>query len=195
MNLPNKLTLARLGFTVAFMVALFVSFPYHHTMALLLFVLGSLTDHLDGRLARRYNMITNFGKLMDPLADKIFTCSAFIAFVGLKLMPAWMVVVIVAREFAITGLRTLAATQNRILAAEGFGKHKTVSQIICIIAMLVSLCVPEWGWLGKWFIIPLAGVPWVFQLVVAMQWVTVALTIISGTLYLWRNHQMFTVGA
>lgn len=195
MNLPNKLTMARLVFTAAFLAALFVPFPYHHTAALVCFSLGGLTDHLDGRLARRYNLITNFGKLMDPLADKIFTCSAFIAFVGLKLMPAWMVVIIVAREFAITGLRMLAATHNRILAAEGFGKHKTVSQIVCILAMLLSLCVPEWGALGKVFVLPLGGVPWVSLLVVAMQWVTVGLTIISGTLYLWRNHQVFTVGA
>ncbi|MCX8156628.1 MAG: CDP-diacylglycerol--glycerol-3-phosphate 3-phosphatidyltransferase [Verrucomicrobiae bacterium] len=195
MNLPNKLTMARLGFTAAFLCALFIPFSLHYTVALVLFALGGLTDHLDGRLARRYNLITNFGKLMDPLADKIFTCSAFIAFVGLKLMPAWMVVVIVAREFAITGLRMLAATQNRILAAEGFGKHKTVSQIVCILTMLVSLCAPEWGGLGRVFLAPVGGVAWVEQVAVVMQWVTVGLTIISGTLYLWRNHQVFTVGA
>jgi CDP-diacylglycerol--glycerol-3-phosphate 3-phosphatidyltransferase len=195
MNLPNKLTMARLVFTAAFLVALFVPFPYHHTAALVFFSLGGITDHLDGRLARQYNLITNFGKLMDPLADKIFTCSAFIAFVGLKLMPAWMVVIIVAREFAITGLRMLAATQNRILAAEGFGKHKTVSQIVCIVAMLVSLCVPEWGPLGSLFSLPLGGVAWISLFVLAMQWVTVGLTIISGSLYLWRNHQLFTQGA
>lgn len=187
--------MARLVFTAAFLVALFIPFPYHHTAALVLFSAGGLTDHLDGRLARQYNLITNFGKLMDPLADKIFTCSAFIAFVGLKLMPAWMVVVIVAREFAITGLRTLAATQNRILAAEGFGKHKTVSQIVCIIAMLVSLCVPEWGGLGRLFAVPVGGLAWVDQFALVMQWITVGLTIISGTLYLWRNHQVFTAGA
>lgn len=195
MNLPNKLTVARLVFTAAFLAVLYVPFPFHQTIALALFSLGGITDHLDGRLARKYNLITNFGKLMDPLADKIFTCSAFIAFVGLGLMPAWMVVVIVAREFAITGLRTLAATQNLILAAEGFGKHKTVSQIVCIIAILVSVCTPEWGVLGRLFTWPVAGVAWVLQFSLFMQWLTVALTIISGALYLWRNRKLFTVGA
>ena len=161
--------------TLAFMAAIFSDFRYHETLALLFFSIGGITDHLDGRIARKYNLITNFGKLMDPLADKIFTCTAFIAFlqihrVGpdgaailgphgnpLHIMPAWMVVIIVAREFAITGLRTLAATKNIILAAEGFGKHKTVSQIVCIIAVLVSLSCHDWGVLGKLFTYPLFG--------------------------------------
>jgi CDP-diacylglycerol--glycerol-3-phosphate 3-phosphatidyltransferase len=210
MNLPNKLTLARLVMTLGFMVAIFSDFPFHETLALLFFSVGGITDHLDGRIARKYNLITNFGKLMDPLADKIFTCTAFLAFLQihllgpdgqpvlgahgqpLHLMPAWMVVVIVAREFAITGLRTLAASKNIILAAEGFGKHKTVSQIVCIIAVLVSLACHEWGPLGKLFSFQIVkGVPWAWQFALLMQWVTVALTLISGALYLSRNRQVF----
>lgn len=191
MNLPNKLTLARLVMTAAFLVAIFLDFKYHATVALVFFALGGITDHLDGRIARQYNLITNFGKLMDPLADKIFTCSAFIAFVGLREMAAWMVVIIVAREFAITGLRTLAASKNLILAAEGFGKHKTVSQIVCIIAMLVHMSAHDWGVVGTLFTWKLGGVPWVDQFALLMQWVAVALTLISGALYLWRNRQVY----
>lgn len=191
MNLPNKLTLARLGMTVAFLAAIFTDFNYHESVALVFFALGGITDHLDGRIARKYNLITNFGKLMDPLADKILTCSAFIAFVGLEQMAAWMVVIIVAREFAITGLRTLAASKNLILAAEGFGKHKTVSQIVCIIAMLVHLSAHDWGAVGALFLWKLGGVPWVDQFALLMQWVAVALTLISGALYLWRNRQVY----
>ena len=112
MNLPNKLTVSRFLLTVAFLAAIFSEFPYHETAALVLFGMASLTDYFDGKIARRDKLITNFGILMDPLADKILVCSAFIAFVGRGLMPAWMVVIIVARELAITGLRLLAASKN-----------------------------------------------------------------------------------
>jgi CDP-diacylglycerol--glycerol-3-phosphate 3-phosphatidyltransferase len=191
MNLPNKLTLARLGMTVVFLAAILTDFKYHETVALFFFALGGITDHLDGRLARKYNLITNFGTLMDSLADKIFTCSAFIAFVGLNQMAAWMVVVIVAREFAITGLRTLAASKNIILAAEGFGKNKTISQIVCIIAMLVHLSYHDWGVAGHLFSFHIYAAPWVDRFAMLMQWVTVALTLVSGALYLWRNRQLY----
>src|SRR5471032_92619 len=113
MNLPNKLTLSRLVLTVVFLVALFLRsrIPFSETIALLLFSIASLTDYFDGKIARRDKLITNFGILMDPLADKILVCSAFIAFVGERWIPAWMAVVIVARELAITGLRLLAASK------------------------------------------------------------------------------------
>src|SRR2546422_8933616 len=145
MNLPNKLTLARFVLTVCFLTAMFWRAPYNDTAALILFCVASLTDYYDGKIARRDKLITNFGTLMDPLADKILTCSAFIAFVGRDTVPAWMAVVIVARELAITGLRLLAASKNVVLAAEGYGKHKTVSQIIAIIALLVADSYDEWG--------------------------------------------------
>src|SRR5580704_11948740 len=150
MNLPNKLTLSRLVLTVAFLVVLFLrtQIAFSETIALLLFSAASLTDYFDGKIARRDKLITNFGILMDPLADKILVCSAFIAFVGLGWIEAWMVVIIVARELAITGLRLLAASKNLVLAAEGFGKHKTISQIVAILAILVFYSYQDWGALG-----------------------------------------------
>src|SRR5215207_4499151 len=138
MNLPNKLTISRFILTIAFLVVMFSEVRFHETIALVLFVAGGISDFLDGQIARRRNLITNFGILMDPLADKIMVCSAFIAFVGLKWLPAWMAVVVVARELAITGLRLLAASKNVVLAAEGYGKHKTVSQIVAIISIFIA---------------------------------------------------------
>src|SRR5881628_198115 len=148
MNLPNKLTISRFVLTLAFLAAIFSEIPYHETLALLLFSAASLTDYFDGKIARRDKLITNFGILMDPLADKILVCSAFIAFVGLGWIQAWMVVIIVARELAITGLRLLAASKNVVLAAEGYGKHKTISQIVAIIAILVFYSYQEWAPVG-----------------------------------------------
>ena len=137
MNLPNKLTLSRFVLTVAFLVVMFSDMKYHETIALVLFVAGGISDFLDGQIARRRKLITSFGILMDPLADKIMVCSAFIAFIELDWIRAWMVVIVVARELAITGLRLLAASKNVVLAAEGYGKHKTISQIAAIISILV----------------------------------------------------------
>src|SRR5438094_3838422 len=145
MNLPNKLTISRFILTVAFLVVMFSRAPFHETIALALFIAGGITDFLDGQIARRHKLVTNFGILMDPLADKIMVCSAFIAFVGLKWIPAWMVVIIVARELAITGLRLLAASKNVVLAAEGYGKHKTVSQFVAYISLLVLASYRDWG--------------------------------------------------
>jgi CDP-diacylglycerol--glycerol-3-phosphate 3-phosphatidyltransferase len=124
MNVPNKLTISRFVLTAAFLLIFFAAFPYSDTVALALFSVAGLTDFFDGKIARRDNLITNFGILMDPLADKILICSAFIAFVERGLMPAWMVVIIVARELAITGLRLLAASKNLVLAAERYGQNK-----------------------------------------------------------------------
>src|SRR5258708_2094274 len=149
MNLPNKLTLSRFVLTVGFMVAMLSEFPFHITVALLLFSAAGISDFLDGQIARRRKLITNFGILMDPLADKIMVCSAFIAFVDLKWIPSWMVVIIVARELAITGLRLLAASKNVVLAAEAFGKHKTISQIVAILAILVQNSYSDWGAFGE----------------------------------------------
>src|SRR6266511_5023049 len=186
MNLPNKLTLARFVLTVFFLAAMFWLAPYNDTIALVLFCAASLTDYFDGKIARRDKLITNFGTLMDPLADKIMTCSAFIAFVGRGTVPAWMAVIIVARELAITGLRLLAATKNVVLAAEGYGKHKTVSQIVAIIMLLVADSFGEWGsWAGLVF------KSWVPVLALISLWVTVILTFTSGGLYLWRNRRLY----
>src|SRR5207244_74504 len=149
MNLPNKLTISRFILTVAFLAVMFSRVKFHETIALVLFMAAGITDFLDGQIARRSKLITNFGILMDPLADKIMVCTAFIAFVGLKWVSPWMAVLIVARELAITGLRLLAASKNVVLAAEGYGKHKTVSQIVAIISILVVASYQQWGPIGQ----------------------------------------------
>src|SRR5499427_2421548 len=178
MNLPNKLTVSRFVLTVAFLAVMFSGFRYHETIALALFVAGGITDFLDGYVARSRKLVTNFGILMDPLADKIMVCSAFIAFVGLKWIPAWMVVIIVGRELAINGLRLLAASKNVVLAAEGYGKHKTISQIVAIIAILVLASYAQWGRIGETIFgsqVVLRG-PWVNWFAQFSVWVAVALT-------------------
>src|SRR6187200_3167199 len=144
MNLPNKLTLSRFGLTVAFLIVMFWQFPYNETVALLLFCLAGITDWVDGEIARRRELITNFEILMDPLADKILTCSAFIAFLGQGYVAAWMVVVVVARELTVTGLRLLAASKNVVLAADRYGKHKTISQMVTVSVILVKVSYPDW---------------------------------------------------
>jgi len=193
MNVPNKLTISRFVLTLAFLVIIFSEIPYHETLSLLFFSAASLTDYFDGKIARRDKLITNFGILMDPLADKILVCSAFIAFVGRGWMPAWMVVVIVARELAITGLRLLAASRNVVLGAEGYGKHKTISQIVAIISVLVLMSYLQWGGIGKLiFGFSVFGhQPWVVEFTAFAKWVAVALTFISGGLYLWRNRELY----
>ena len=192
MTLPNKLTISRFILTVAFLAVMFSQIRFHETIALVLFISGGTSDFLDGYLARRDNLITNFGILMDPLADKIMVCSAFIAFVGLNWIAAWMVVMIVARELAITGLRLLAASKNVVLAAEGYGKHKTVSQIVAIISILVEHSYEQWGAAGRAvFGMQIFGAPWVNGFAQVSIWVAVALTIISGCLYLWRNRALY----
>jgi CDP-diacylglycerol---glycerol-3-phosphate 3-phosphatidyltransferase len=194
MNLPNKLTSARFGLTVLFVWALFMPFKFHNTFALLLFNIASLTDFLDGKIARDRGLITNFGILMDSLADKILTCSAFIAFVETThtnpnapvKVAAWMVILIVAREFAITGLRLLAAAKSIVLAAENFGKHKTVSQIIAINTLLLLDACQEWPLASEQFI-----QKWLPPLALFMLWLTVILTAASGAIYLWRNRALY----
>jgi CDP-diacylglycerol--glycerol-3-phosphate 3-phosphatidyltransferase len=192
MNVPNKLTVSRFVLTAAFLAVILTEGPYFETVALLLFSTASLTDYFDGKIARRDNLITNFGILMDPLADKILVCSAFIAFVGRGWMAAWMVVIVVTRELAITGLRLLAASRNLVLAAEGFGKHKTISQIVAIISILVlHSCWQWWTPLGAIFTFRLFGGPWVIWFTTLSIWVAVILTFTSGAFYLWRNRGLY----
>jgi CDP-diacylglycerol--glycerol-3-phosphate 3-phosphatidyltransferase len=192
MNLPNKLTVSRFILTAAFLIVFFTAWRYHETVALVLFCVASLTDYFDGMIARRDKLITNFGILMDPLADKILVCSAFIAFVDRGWIPAWMAVIVVARELAITGLRLLAASKNLVLAAERFGKHKTISQIVVIIAALVKSSYHGMGPVGKaifgW---PLFGSAWVNWFTTVSLWLAVGLTFVSGTIYLWRNRELY----
>lgn len=192
MNLPNKLTVSRFALTIAFLAVLFSHLDFRNTLTLVLFMAGGITDFFDGYIARRYKLITNFGILMDPLADKIMVCSAFIAFVGLNWIAPWMVVIIVARELAITGLRLLAASKGVVLAAEGYGKHKTISQIVAIISILVLASYQQWGTMGRVvFGFHVSGEPWVKGFTQLAVWLAVILTFTSGWLYLWRNRALY----
>lgn len=138
MNIANKLTLLRVILIPIFMVFMLVEFPYHMEISFAIFLIASLTDNIDGHLARKYNLITDFGKFIDPLADKLLVTSAFIILVQYGRISAWIVFVILAREFAVTGLRTLAAANNLVIAASLYGKIKTVSQIVAICILILN---------------------------------------------------------
>ncbi len=185
MNLPNKLTVFRLVLTALFVVSLSITFPGHLTLALVLFLLASLTDYLDGQIARRFQLITDFGKLMDPLADKILTASAFICLLNYQALPGWAVIIIISREFLITGLRLLASSKGTILPAEKLGKHKTAWQMITIVFFLCLLALGEWLTSPPAIFVTLWT--WAGTLLVA---VTVALTVYSGLAYLWKNRAL-----
>ena len=140
MNLPNKLTILRVILIPVFLGALFLApAPMNRYASVLIFMIASLTDLLDGKIARKYNMVTNFGKFMDPLADKLLVMSALVSMVALEDLPAWVVIVILAREFAITGFRTLAVEAGIVLAASWWGKVKTTVQMVMIIIVLLAL--------------------------------------------------------
>ncbi|WMJ83580.1 CDP-diacylglycerol--glycerol-3-phosphate 3-phosphatidyltransferase [Oscillospiraceae bacterium LTW-04] len=188
MNLPNKLTMLRIilvPFFVFFLMA--GNSGAFNLIALLVFAAASLTDMLDGKIARRHNLITTFGKLMDPLADKILVMSAMICFVALKLAPAWVVIVILTREFLVTSLRLIAAGEGLVIAADKWGKMKTVTQMIWIIWVLL------WLWLAS---SPLSGllsggldtVGNVISLV--LMYASVFFTLLSGFNYVWKNRAL-----
>ena len=139
MNLPNKITVFRVCLIPFFLFFLMVqSIPYSNFIALGIFIIACLSDSLDGHLARKYNLVTNFGKFMDPLADKLLVCSALICFIELKLIPAWIVVIIIAREFIIQGFRLVASDNNVVIAASYYGKFKTVAQMILCILLIAN---------------------------------------------------------
>ncbi len=141
MNLPNKLTVLRVIMIPFFVLFLLVPVfgEYSKWAALALFVIASLTDLLDGKIARKYNLVTDFGKFMDPLADKLLVCSAMICLVGLQKIPSWIVVVIIAREFIISGFRLIAVENGRVIAASYWGKFKTTFQMIMVILMIADI--------------------------------------------------------
>ena len=141
MNLPNKLTILRvilIPFFVFFLISPFFD-GYGNYIALAIFIIASLTDMADGKIARKYNLVTNFGKFMDPLADKLLVCSAMICLVDLKLIPVWVVLIIIAREFIISGFRLIAAENGRVIAAGIWGKAKTVVQMIMCILLIMDV--------------------------------------------------------
>ncbi len=141
MNLPNKLTMFRV-ILIPFFVAIFLARPFGDAsdwIALAIFVVASLTDLLDGKIARKYNLVTNFGKFMDPLADKLLVCSAMICLIEIGRIPSWIVCIIVAREFAISGFRLIAAEKGTVIAASYWGKFKTTFQMIMVILMIANI--------------------------------------------------------
>lgn len=139
MNTANKLTMLRVVMIPAFMVVLYLGFPGYNYVALAIFALASATDWLDGYIARRYNQTTDFGKFMDPLADKCLVTAAMLWFVEVGQMPAWALLTVIVREFAISGLRMNAATSGRVIAAGWSGKVKTASTMVCIMVMLLPV--------------------------------------------------------
>ncbi len=178
MNLPNKLTMFRvilIPFFVAFMLTpasagASTGIPYKW-IALAIFIVASLTDLLDGKIARKYNLVTNFGKFMDPLADKLLVCSALICLVALDRIPAWIVIVIIAREFIISGFRLIAADNGVVIAASYWGKFKTTFQMVMICLMIADIAA--------------LGI-----LTDIVMWAALALTVISLADYLWKNRDV-----
>jgi len=139
MNLPNKLTLLRIILVPVFMAVLYMGFPGANWVALAIFIIASFTDLLDGKIARKYNLVTDFGKFADPLADKILVTAAMLWFVELGQMPAWALLIVVTREFAVSGLRMLASNKGRVIAAGWSGKVKTASTMVCIVLMFLPI--------------------------------------------------------
>ena len=173
MNLPNKLTVLRMVL-VPFFVAFLLLSPGNDMfkwIALALFIIASLTDLADGKIARKYNLVTNFGKFMDPLADKILTISGMICLIELGRIPAWIVIIIVAREFIISGFRLIAAESGVVIAANYWGKFKTTFQMIMIILMI-------------------ANIPQLQLVTTIVMWIALALTIISLVTYINANKQL-----
>lgn len=183
MNLPNKLTVSRLCLTAVFVVCFAIELPGRFTVALVVFLAATVTDYLDGVIARSRGLITDFGQLMDPLADKILTASAFISLCAINAFPAWAVIVIISREFLITGLRSLASSKGIIVPADKLGKHKTAWQMITILYFLFLLTLGEWS-PGPW----LSGA-WAFG-TYGLVSITVILTVYSGAAYLAKNRSL-----
>ena len=190
MNIANQLTISRIILTFVFMAFLFSGGVAAKVMALVTFLIASLTDFLDGFIAKRHNMTSDFGKLMDPIADKILVLAAFLAFVEMKLIPAWMILVIVLREVTVTGLRIAALGQHKVIAADDGGKHKMVSQILSIFTILLFIIFREAGMKIFEFWTPEAERIYRDAIFLLMS-VTVSLTVISGASYLLKNKEVW----
>lgn len=178
MNLPNKLTILRVVMVPFFVLFMLTNIggPANKWISLVLFVVASLTDLLDGKIARKYHLVTNFGKFMDPLADKLLVCSAMICLVEMDKIAAWIVIVIISREFIISGFRLVASDNGVVIAASYWGKFKTVFQMAMIIVLIADL--------GGFF----------DTIGTILVWVALALTIISLVDYIVKNKQVLTQG-
>lgn len=178
MNLPNKLTVLRVILIPFFVVSLMIENGANQTfryVATAIFIIASLTDMLDGKIARKYNLVTNFGKFMDPLADKLLVCSALICLIQLGQLPAWMVIIIVSREFIISGFRLVAAEQGIVIAASYWGKFKTTFQMIAVVLMILNFEALS-------------------VVTLICTWAALILTIISLVDYIAKNHKVLTEG-
>jgi CDP-diacylglycerol--glycerol-3-phosphate 3-phosphatidyltransferase len=190
MNLANRLTMSRILLTFVFMFFLFCNGLWAKAASLVVFILAALSDYFDGLIAQRHNMVTDFGRLMDPIADKILVLAAFAAFVQLQLIDAWMFVIIVSREILITSMRLFALNKGKVLSAARAGKHKTVLQMAVIFTILGFILLKEiilkyYTWNPAWEKIFRQGI---FFLML----VTVGLTLYSGLSYLWQNRKVIT---
>ena len=177
MNLPNKLTVLRVCMIPFFVVMLLLNGGENQTyryIAAAIFIVASLTDMLDGKIARKYNLVTNFGKFMDPLADKLLVCSALICLVDLKQLPAWMVIVIISREFIISGFRLIASDNGVVIAASYWGKFKTTFQMVMICLMI-------------------ANFPQLQILTDIIMWIALILTVVSLIDYLVKNKVVMNI--
>lgn len=175
MNLPNKLTILRVILVPVFVVFLMMDITGHDKwIALSIFIIASLTDMLDGKIARKYNLITNFGKFMDPLADKLLVCSAFICFIELDKLPTWMVLIVIAREFIISGFRLVAADNGVVIAASMWGKYKTAVSMVMICFVIADLSNPVFYYITQVLI-----------------WASLILTVVSLIDYIVKNKDIF----
>ena len=179
MNLPNKLTTLRVIMIPFFVFFLLWQNGENRTfrmIALALFIIASLTDLLDGKIARKYNLVTNFGKFMDPLADKLFVCSALICLIELNALPAWMVIVIISREFIISGFRLIASDNGVVIAASYWGKFKTTFQMVSVVLLILDI-------------------PALAFVTTICVWIALLLTIVSLVDYIYKNHKILTEGS
>lgn len=189
MNLPNKLTVLRMLLIPVFLVFEMIdTIPWHSFWAAVFFGIAAFTDYLDGHIARKYHLITDFGKFMDPLADKLLVVSALVCFVDSGAASTVVVIVILAREFLVTSIRTLAANNGTVIAADIFGKIKTVFQIIWILATLLT----------EWFLVELSAT-YDYRLMnimglvlMIMQFAVLGMTVFSGFNYVWKNRSLFS---
>ena len=195
MNLPNKLTVARIIMVPFFVVFLVnVTIPHHFLIAVLIFALASFTDLLDGKIARKRNLVTNFGKFLDPLADKILVISALVCFVNLGLAELWFVLIIIAREFMVTSIRLIAVNTGEVIAANIWGKAKTVSQMVAIVGILIMQYLQE---LINLSVMPSFTVGQFSSSTVfwfagnVLVGISTLFTIISGAIYLKQNWNLF----
>lgn len=184
MNLPNRLTVLRLIMTPFFLASLIYEFPQHYLIALIIFATASITDMFDGQIARKRNLITDFGKFLDPLADKMLTTSAFLGFVFLKigLGTVWIAFIVLIREFLITSLRLVSAGKGTVIAANVWGKAKTVSQMVAIIVTILGRYILSFSSANV-----LAVQVTVSVVTNSTLWISAALTVISGVIYVAEN--------